>query len=81
MNFLFLFFYFLYLIHQAHNNQKSFLPKKINAKLENKKQVVMKYYIFHIIFLGKPKKQQPAVFGVEASNLLQDKILIDVRDF
>lgn len=41
----------------------------------------MKYYIFHIIFLGKPKKQQPAVFVVEASNLLQDKILIDVRDF
>ena len=41
----------------------------------------MKYYIFHIIFLGKPKKQQPAVFGKEASNLLQDKILIDVRDF
>ena len=43
--------------------------------------MVIKYYVFHIVFLGKAKKKQLAVFGMAASNLLQDKILIDSRYF
>ena len=42
---------------------------------------VIKYYILNIAFLGIAKNSSLQMFGVKATNLLQDKILIDSRDF
>ena len=48
----------------------------INLKIENKKDVDIRNYVFCIIFLRKRTKQQPAKFWEEVSNVLEGKNLI-----
>ena len=48
----------------------------INLKIENKRDVDIRNYVFCIIFLRKRTKQQPAKFWEEVSNVLEGKNLI-----
>ena len=76
MSFLFLFFYFHYLFHQDCNTKKSFFPRAINIKFKIKKKVIMKDYVFHIVFLGKSKSSSLQCLGWKRQIFCKIKFLL-----
>ena len=81
MGFLFQFFDFLYLIHQAHNIQKSFFTQKDKGKVWELEKCSYKVSYFPHCLSQKSQKPQPEAFEVEVLSPLQDKNLINFSDF